>query len=149
MKRIPIRRSVDKEYRAKPRNRSVDSRGESAGSFSSLAIRSPPSPQYANLIDGFSASRPRYRIRHPWRGHVERGAPFPAWQHGLIVGSLRARTLYRLRIEDGRLVDQEKLLTGLARIRDVEIGADGYVYLLLEHGELGTIVRLVPDETTS
>lgn len=76
-----------------------------------------------------------------------RGEAFPAWQHDLIVGSLRARTLYRLRIENGLLVDQEKLLTGLARIRDVEVGADGYVYLLLEHGELGTVVRLVPGES--
>lgn len=76
-----------------------------------------------------------------------RGEAFPAWQHDLIVGSLRARTLYRLRIEDGQLVDQEKLLTGLARIRDVEVGADGYVYLLLEHGEPGTVVRLVPEKS--
>ncbi len=75
-----------------------------------------------------------------------RGNAFPAWENDMIVGSLRARTLYRLRIEDGRLVDEEKLLTGLARIRDVEIGADGFVYLLLEHGELGTIARLVPSE---
>ena len=73
-----------------------------------------------------------------------RGTAFPAWEHDLIVGSLRARTLYRLRIQDGKLVDQEKLISGLARIRDVEIGADGLVYLLLEHGEVGTIVRLVP-----
>ena len=75
-----------------------------------------------------------------------RGTAFPAWENDLIVGSLRARTLYRLRIEGGQLVDEEKLLTGLARIRDVEIGADGFVYLLLEHGELGTIVRLVPSD---
>ena len=73
-----------------------------------------------------------------------RGQAFPAWEHDLIVGSLRARTLYRLRIQDGILVDQETLVTGLARIRDVEIGADGLVVLLLEHGEVGTIVRLVP-----
>ncbi len=75
-----------------------------------------------------------------------RGQAFPAWENDLIVGSLRARTLYRLRIRGGELVDQEKLLTGLARIRDVEVGADGFVYLLLEHGELGTIVRLVPSD---
>jgi glucose/arabinose dehydrogenase len=77
-----------------------------------------------------------------------RGTAFPAWENDLIVGSLRARTLYRLRIEDGQRVDEEKLLTGLARIRDVEIGADGFVYLLLEHGELGTIVRLVPSDAS-
>ncbi|MGB0620456.1 MAG: PQQ-dependent sugar dehydrogenase [Myxococcota bacterium] len=73
-----------------------------------------------------------------------RGDAFASWENDLIVGTLKARTLYRLRIEDGALVEQEKLLTGLARIRDVEIGADGFVYLLLEHGEEGSIVRLVP-----
>lgn len=75
-----------------------------------------------------------------------RGEAFPGWENDLIVGTLKARTLYRLRIEDGKLVDQEKLLTGLARIRDVEIGAEGFVYLLLEHGEEGSIVRLVPSD---
>ena len=74
------------------------------------------------------------------------GQAFPAWEHDLIVGSLKARTLYRLRIEAGRLVEQEKLISGLARIRDVEIGPEGFVYLLLEHGEVGTIARLVPAE---
>lgn len=73
------------------------------------------------------------------------GDRFPAWQHDFLVGSLRGRTLYRLRIRDGELVEEEKLVTDLARIRDVEVGWDGLVYLLLEHGEVGSIVRLVPD----
>ena len=30
------------------------------------------------------------------------------------------------------------------RIRDVEVGPDGFVYLLLEHATGGRIVRLVP-----
>ncbi|MEM7413750.1 MAG: PQQ-dependent sugar dehydrogenase [Myxococcota bacterium] len=77
------------------------------------------------------------------------GEAFPAWEHDLIVGTLKARTLYRLRIRDGKLVDEEKLITGLARIRDVEVGADGLVYLLLEHGQEGTIVRLVPSKEAS
>ena len=37
------------------------------------------------------------------------------------------------------------LLAGIARIRDVETGADGAIYLLLEHASGGQIVRLVPE----
>jgi glucose/arabinose dehydrogenase len=76
-----------------------------------------------------------------------RGEAFPAWGEDLLVGTLKAKTLLRLRIEDGVLVEQEALLTDLARIRDVAMGPEGSVYLLLEHGEGGSIVRLVPAGT--
>ena len=72
------------------------------------------------------------------------GEGFPRWEQDLLVGTLKARTLYRLRIRDGELVEEEKLLDSLARIRDVEMGFDGAVYLLLEHGRVGSLVRLVP-----
>ena len=75
------------------------------------------------------------------------GERFPGWEEDLLVGTLKARTLYRLRIRDGVLVDEEKLLDSLARIRDVEMGFDGLVYLLLEHGRVGSLVRLVPAES--
>ena len=62
----------------------------------------------------------------------------------MLIGSLRAQTLFRVRIQNGRLIEQEKLLTQLGRIRDVEMGADGLVYVLLEHGETGSVLRLAP-----
>ena len=72
------------------------------------------------------------------------GTQFPSWKNDLLVGSLKAMTLYRLRVENDVLVEQEKLITGLGRIRDVEMGVDGLVYIALEHGDTGTIARLVP-----
>ena len=72
------------------------------------------------------------------------GDRFPQWQHDLLVGSLRARTLYRLRIEDDKLLEQEKLLHKLGRIRDVEMGPQGLVYILVEHDGGGSLLRLVP-----
>ena len=69
---------------------------------------------------------------------------FPAWQGDLIVGTLKATELYRIRIDADDRVEQEILLAGLARIRDVETGPDGAIYLLLEHASGGQIVRLVP-----
>ena len=38
-------------------------------------------------------------------------------------------------LDDDRVVHRETLLKGLGRIRDVEAGADGDVYLLLEHAQ--------------
>ncbi len=73
------------------------------------------------------------------------GGQFPRWQGNALVGSLKASELYRIVLdENDRLVRSEVLLKRLARIRDVETGPDGNVYLLLEHAGGGQIVRLVP-----
>ena len=72
------------------------------------------------------------------------GERFPAWKNDLLVGSLRAQTLFRIRLDGDDVVEQEKLLTHLGRIRDVEMGFEGLVYILLEHGKSGSIVKLVP-----
>lgn len=75
---------------------------------------------------------------------VYRGDAFPGWQGDLIVGSLKATELYRAKIGVDGQVQLETLLSDLARIRDVEVDADGRVLLLLEHASGSRIVRLVP-----
>ena len=72
------------------------------------------------------------------------GDQFPRWQGQVIVGSLKATELYRVELQDNELLHSETLLKRLARIRDVETGPDGLIYLLLEHADGGQIVRLVP-----
>ena len=72
------------------------------------------------------------------------GDAFPAWQDQMIVGSLKARSLFRLVFEDNEFVYQETLISDLARIRDIEIGNHGEIYLLLENNAGGQIVRMVP-----
>jgi aldose sugar dehydrogenase len=72
------------------------------------------------------------------------GAAFPRWRKSMLVASLKATELYRMQIQGDRLVHRETLLKGLGRIRDVELGRDGAVYLLLEHQSGGRIVRIVP-----
>ncbi|MEJ1966694.1 MAG: PQQ-dependent sugar dehydrogenase [Gammaproteobacteria bacterium] len=72
------------------------------------------------------------------------GAGFSGWRGNMLVGTLKATELYRMVIKDDRVVHIEKLLEGLGRIRDVEVGPDGAVYLLLEHHSGGRILRLVP-----
>ncbi len=73
------------------------------------------------------------------------GSAFPEWQHNAIIGTLKATELYRMVLEDDRVIHTETLLKGFARIRDIETGPDGAIYLLLEHGSGGQIVRLVPE----
>jgi len=71
---------------------------------------------------------------------------FPEWEGDFLVGSLKARSLFRIVIEDNQLVHQETLFEGIGRIRDIEQGYDGDIYLLLEHNSGGRIVRVVPAE---
>lgn len=71
-------------------------------------------------------------------------ARFPGWQGDFLVGSLKARSLFRVEIEDNRFVQRETLFEGVGRIRDIAQGVDGAIYLLFEHGAGGQIVRLVP-----
>ncbi len=73
------------------------------------------------------------------------GDQFPDWQNDLLVGSLRGQVLFRVRIEQGRVVEKERLLTRLGRIRDVEMGVDGFVYVLIEHNQTGSLLRLIPN----
>lgn len=71
---------------------------------------------------------------------------FPRWRDNMLVGTLKATELYRMVVDGERVVHRETLLTGLGRIRDIETGSDGFVYLLLEHASGSRIVRLVPAE---
>ena len=72
------------------------------------------------------------------------GKAFPRWQRNMLVGSLKATELYRVVVDGNKPAHVETLLRGLGRIRDVAVGPDGFVYLLLEHASGGRIVRLVP-----
>jgi glucose/arabinose dehydrogenase len=73
------------------------------------------------------------------------GDRFPQWQGNALVGSLKGSELYRIVLDNNdRYVYSEVLLKRLARIRDIETGPDGNVYLLLEHKGGGQILRLVP-----
>ncbi|MFT4562974.1 MAG: glucose/arabinose dehydrogenase/cytochrome c553 [Gammaproteobacteria bacterium] len=72
------------------------------------------------------------------------GDQFPQWRGDLLVGSLKAQSLFRVELEGSQAVHTETLISGLARIRDIEVGFDGNVYLLLENNAGGRIVRMVP-----
>ena len=69
---------------------------------------------------------------------------FPEWKGDLFVGSLKFTHLRRLELEDEEVVGQEVLLQDRARrVRDVEVGPDGAIYVLTDHGD-GELLRLEP-----
>lgn len=68
---------------------------------------------------------------------------FPEWKGHYLVGSLKARSLYRFQIEDNRLVNRETLLDGVVRIRDIEVGYNGEIFLLVEHNSGSQILQMV------
>ncbi|MBX2819794.1 MAG: PQQ-dependent sugar dehydrogenase [Rhodothermaceae bacterium] len=76
---------------------------------------------------------------------IHDGSVFPEWKDNLIVGSLKATELFRMVIDGEDIVHTETIIKDFARIRDVEHGPDGTIYLLLEHADGGQIVKLVKD----
>ena len=70
------------------------------------------------------------------------GDMFPAWNGDIIVGTLRASDLLRVRLANHQLVQQETLLEDVVRFRDIEVGPAGEIYLLLEHDSGGQIIKL-------
>ena len=69
---------------------------------------------------------------------------FPAWEGDLLVGALKYRMLVRLDVENGQIVDEERLFADrFGRVRDVRMGPDGAVWLLTDERD-GALVRIAP-----
>jgi glucose/arabinose dehydrogenase len=69
---------------------------------------------------------------------------FPMWTGNLFVSTLRKKRLLRLEIENGNVIHEEVLLDDLGRLRDIEVGPDGDLILLIEQFHGSHIVRLSP-----
>jgi len=65
------------------------------------------------------------------------------WKGSLLVGSLKFQYLDLCTLKDGKVVKEQRLLDGLGRVRSVEQGPDGYIYVGIEN--LG-IVKLKRDK---
>ncbi|MDP1875118.1 PQQ-dependent sugar dehydrogenase [Phenylobacterium sp.] len=72
------------------------------------------------------------------------GDLFPAWKDSLFVGALRDKHLVRLTLDGDRVAGEERLATDVnERIREVEVGPDGAIYLATDSAQ-GKILKLVP-----
>jgi aldose sugar dehydrogenase len=70
------------------------------------------------------------------------GDRFAGWKNDLFVGALRQQEVRRLRIQNRKVVEEEIVLKDLGRVRDVAVGPDGFVYVVLN--EPHSIIRMVP-----
>ncbi|TRX65913.1 PQQ-dependent sugar dehydrogenase [Carboxylicivirga sp. M1479] len=71
-----------------------------------------------------------------------KGDRYPAWKHNILTGSLRFKYLHRVVLDGEKVIHQEKLLEDIGRLRNVEMGPDGYIYIAIE--KPGKILRLMP-----
>ena len=65
------------------------------------------------------------------------------WKGNLLVGSLKFQYLDNCYIKNNKVVKQERLLDGLGRVRSINQGPDGYIYVGIEN--LG-IVKLIKNK---
>lgn len=77
---------------------------------------------------------------------VYTGDRFPEWRGNLLAGGLAGEVVYRFGLDGDVVTEHETLVDGIDRVRAVNQGPDGYIYLALERrgGELSSIVRLEP-----
>jgi len=59
------------------------------------------------------------------------GDQFPLWRNNLLVGNLAFEEIRRLTIENHKVIEEEMVLKGVGRVRDLKMGPDGAIYVLL------------------
>lgn len=96
------------------------------------------------------AARPEYKpplaswnpVISPSSLIVYSGKMFPAWQGSALIGGLSSESLVRVSFAGSQAKEAERFAMG-ERIREVEQGPDGAVWLL-EDGEGGRLLKLTP-----
>ena len=113
-----------------------------------------PEVSYGKNYDGttFTEITSREDVAHPLHYWVPSIAPcgmefvtsdrYPAWQDNLLVGSLKFRYVARLELDGEQVINEEKLIENLGRIRSITQGPDGLIYVSMESP--GMVVRLLP-----
>lgn len=68
---------------------------------------------------------------------------YPGWKGDLLVGSLKFEYVDKCVLKNGKVIKEERLLDGLGRVRTINEGPDGYIYVGIEN--LG-IVKLLTNK---
>ncbi len=75
---------------------------------------------------------------------IYNGDSIPGWKGSFLIGSLTPGALVRLEMQGGRVMKETRYLGDLReRIRDVQQGPDGFVYLLTD-SQAGRVLRVRP-----
>ncbi|MGJ5641013.1 PQQ-dependent sugar dehydrogenase [Formosa sp. S-31] len=67
---------------------------------------------------------------------------YPEWKNNILVGALKFQYLDRCIIENNKVIQEEKLLENIGRVRSITQGPDGYIYVGVEN--VG-IVKIIPE----
>lgn len=68
---------------------------------------------------------------------------YSLWKNNLIVTALGFEEVRRLVIDGDKVLEQEILIKGYGRVRDVKIGPDGALYLLMNTPD--ELLRVTPE----
>ncbi|MDX1531316.1 MAG: PQQ-dependent sugar dehydrogenase, partial [Rhodothermales bacterium] len=102
-------------------------------------IPDPPTrPEFADAVKHWNP------VISPSGMIVYTGGAFPEWQGSVFIGGLSAHDLVRVEVEGDAVVGEERIPLG-TRIRDVEQGPDGMIYVLTDEDD-GNVWRLSPME---
>jgi aldose sugar dehydrogenase len=71
------------------------------------------------------------------------GDRYPGWKGSLFIGSMQPGALVRLTVENDKVTKEERCLPDVGRVRDVQQGPDGLLYLVTDEGD-GRLLRVVP-----
>lgn len=105
--------------------------------YDGTKIPSPPTrPEFARSIHHWDP------VITPSGMTFYTGERFPEWQGNLLVGALTSREIVRLTLQGQSVTSEERIPLG-HRIRDVEQGKHGSVYVLTD-GKGGDLIRLRP-----
>ena len=66
---------------------------------------------------------------------------YPEFKDNLLVGSLKFQYLDLAILDGNKIIEEKKLIEGLGRVRSIEQGPDGYIYVGIEN--VG-IVKIIP-----
>ncbi len=69
---------------------------------------------------------------------------FPEWNNNLLIGALAFEELRRLVIEKDKVIEQEMILKGFGRVRDIKTGPDGALYVVLNGPD--KLLRITPEK---
>lgn len=72
------------------------------------------------------------------------GGMFGDWQGDLLISGLNPGALVRLELDGTEVTGEERLLTDVGRIRDLEVAPDGSVLVLVDASD-GAVLRLTPE----
>ncbi len=75
---------------------------------------------------------------------VYEGDAFPKWRDNLLAGGLAKQEVHRLVLDGHKVVQREVIFNNRGRVRDVRVGPDGLVYVLIDDKN-GKILCLRPE----